>query len=111
MNIEINLDGSLTRASDVPNCDRDGKIHLVSYQYCQIERSFGRCQSSFETRFSSEAELLFHERCSMQSECTNLSFPLRTAYEKNKTNAVCLKYQCIGKFDDLSNFDASVIFL
>ena len=104
MKIEINLDGSLTHASGVPNCGSGRKIHLMSYRYCQIECSFGRCQSTFDTRFSSEAEILFHERCSMQRECTNLSFPLRTTSEKNQTNAVCLKHQCIGKFDDLSNF-------
>ena len=98
MKIPLNPDGSLIHVSDVPNCGSGRKIHLMSYRYCQIECSFDQCNSTFETAFSPEAELLFHERCSMQSECTNLCFSLRTDLQKNQTNAVCLKYQCLGKF-------------
>ena len=97
MKIGINDDGSLIDASGVPNCGSGRKLHLMSYRYCQIECSFGQCLPTFETSFSSKAELLLHERCSMQRECTHLSFPLRSALQKNQTNAVCLKFQCLGK--------------
>ena len=107
MTISINLDGSLKHAFRVPNCG-SGRIQLMSYQYCQTECSFSQCQSTFKTNFSSEAAFLFHERCSMQRECTNLSFPSRTTLQKNQTNAVCVKYQCLGKFLFSSNVERCI---
>ena len=96
--IGLNADGSLTEPKTVPHCRSDQKILLISYAYHQLQCRFDHdCVSTHIEPLLPAEESLLHHMCSMRQECTYLSFPLRSDTQKNTTNSIAIKYECIGK--------------
>lgn len=102
--IGLDEDGRLLDTSKVPSCENGENILLKSYSYKYAECSYSEdCDFPYSVEFSPKGKLKLHEMCSLQTNCRNLSFPCRDSFRKNKTNAVLIRYQCIGKSDFTSS--------
>ena len=97
--IGLKHDGSLMDTYNLPKCGSDQTIHLVSYKYHQLHCHFADdCSSVHEEPLLPDEGFHLHHMCSMQQQCRNLSFPLRSEAQRKSTNAIMIKYKCIGKY-------------
>ena len=98
LHIALDTNGHFVDPSKIPSCCNGEKILLETYQY-----EYADCDYIDECVFSNKEQLLpreklrLHEMCSFQDICRNFSFISRTSLQKSRTNAVLVKYQCIGK--------------
>lgn len=97
--IGLERDGNLINTEDIPRCGSDSIIHLVSYKYHQLDCLFAFffCSSVRKDPLLPEEEFHLHQMCSMQHQCRNLSFPLRSEVERSRTNSIIIKYECIDQ--------------
>ena len=96
--MKLKENGDLQIPLDAPNCDAGQKIELISYIYQKKECTPDLlCAIIHEEQFTPEAEINLYEICSLQENCPELTFPLRSGLQKNKTDAVRLRYRCLGK--------------
>lgn len=98
--IGLKHDGSLMDTYNLPKCGKSGSnqtIHLVSYKYHQLQCHFaGDCSSVHEEPLLPDEVFHLHQMCSMQQQCENLSFPLRSEAQRKSTNAMMIRYECIA---------------
>lgn len=97
--MNLNQDGHLRTGFNSPKCAEGSKIQLTSYNY-QYRKCINseRCMSSSIIPFSVKQEHLIHRLCSFKESCSDLSLLVATSDQKEKSNAVFLMYQCLGKY-------------
>ena len=96
--MKVKEKGDLQNPLDAPTCDAGQRIELISYIYQKKECTPDLlCAIIHEESFTPEAEINLHEMCSLQQNCPELTFPYRSDVQKNKTDAVLLRYRCLGK--------------
>ena len=98
LHIALDTDGHLLNPSKIPSCSNGEKILLKTYEYEYAECDYiDECVFSNKEPFLPRETLRLHEMCSFQDICRNFSFLSRTSLQKSRTNAMFVKYQCIGK--------------
>lgn len=97
LHMALDTDGLLLNPSKIPSCSNGEKILLKTYEYEYAECDYiDECVFSNKEHLLAREKLRLHEMCSFQDICRNLSFLSRTNQQKSRTNAVHIKYQCIG---------------
>ena len=92
--VTLTKNGSVADETQLPTCLNVGTIKLLKYRYlCAPPGS--ACTTSKET-FSSTAEVIVHEMCSLKETCISSRFPQADLSDVG-TTTVELKYQCLGK--------------
>lgn len=99
--IYIGLDKDGNFADNTTNlvCSNERKIVLLQNRFLLLEcASLDQCQTISTSPLLPEEELVLHRKCSLQTRCENLKFPLRP--ETKTANAMHIKYECIGKYNN-----------
>lgn len=90
---------NLTDTEKILKCGNEQTIHLVSYKYHQLKCRFvDDCSSVHEEPLLPEEVFYLHQMCSLQQQCRIFSFPLRSKAQRNRTNSIIIRYECIGKY-------------
>ena len=95
----VNDDGSLQRPDTLPDCST-GTIDIIEYNYYRRDchYSYG-CRIDNKEQLSPAEEYHLHQMCSWRKRCLDgLRFPLTPSEQKQRPNAVNVKYTCSGNY-------------
>ena len=92
--VTLTKNGSVADGTHLPTCFNVGTIKLLKYKYLCAPP--GSACTTFKETFSSTAEVIVHEMCSLKETCISSTFPQADLSDLGRTT-VELNYQCLGK--------------